>query len=198
VALEQVLRTYADYWVQLSPRMYVTEIERVAALPRAGDDVDLEWLTELLVELLRRPFEGDPTFDPTSSAASGSDAPTVLGPLIDQLRTLAADFLTEESIELDRLADRLEYQATQELPWQIGDMYESNAAMGGLESVQAIGNQPDPVTAELLDMAADPIGVLSWWLSPNTLLGQSPAEAARSGREAEVHFAAQQSLDDSW
>jgi hypothetical protein len=196
--MEQVLRTYAEYWSQLSPRMYVAEIERIAALSPTDEKIELEWLAPLLVELLSRPFDGDPTIDPTISGASDRDTPTVVGPLIDQLRALAADSLNDEWMEFDRLADRLESQAIQDLPWQIGDVYESNEGTYTYETAEAVGNQPDPVTAELLDMAADPEGVLSWWLTPNALLGQSPAEAARSGRTAEVRFAAQQSLDDSW
>jgi hypothetical protein len=44
----------------------------------------------------------------------------------------------------------------------------------------------------------DPLGVISWWLTPNTWLGQPPAQLLGVGHDAEIDYAADQLTNDSW
>ncbi len=49
-----------------------------------------------------------------------------------------------------------------------------------------------------LDGHRDPIGAMSWWLTPNPWLSATPAELLGSGRDAEITYAAAQLANDSW
>jgi len=148
--------------------------------------------------LLTHAFDGDPTLEPDRDDTATDDVRPALRLQIDRLSTLASDSLADELIELDRRADALEDRVRQNLPRTTGDLNQGRPPIADVQTAAVSDNQPDPITAELLDAQDDPVGALSWWMTPNIYLGQSPMDAARSGLVAQVHYAAQQSLDDSW
>jgi hypothetical protein len=52
--------------------------------------------------------------------------------------------------------------------------------------------------SERLDGRQDPLGTLSWWLSPNVWLGTEPATLLGTSREDEIEYALNQLANDSW
>ncbi len=52
--------------------------------------------------------------------------------------------------------------------------------------------------SERLESDRDPLGTLSWWMSPNSWLGTTPAALLGTGRQDEIEYAIEQLANDSW
>jgi hypothetical protein len=44
----------------------------------------------------------------------------------------------------------------------------------------------------------DPLGAISWWLTPNAWLGRPPSQLLGLGRDAEIEYGAEQLDNDNW
>jgi hypothetical protein len=195
--LREVLTAYLENWEDIEARLYVVELERVAAVHRE-DSAELEWLSYSLPAFLGDTVQRESPFDPYSLLDPGEIEATQVESLLGQLRARADEALATDSIALDRLADRLEGVAVDDLSWRLRQLTDVDVLGGSHDPTRAPWAAFIGSAADALDYASDPMGVLSWWFTPNSWLGQAPSQAARFGRDDEVQFAARLSANDSW
>jgi hypothetical protein len=126
--------------------------------------------------------------------------------------------LSNPEIDLEERADQLVDAATRDIVSQsivapVADSLHEVAVIWLQIDGQQIfprfqfrydGNQPigiHDVVRQLYEQLGgpdDPLGAISWWLTPNAWLGVPPAELLGLGRDAEIDYAFQQIANDSW
>ncbi len=195
--VREVLERYVKAWDQISPRMYVSEIVRASAVS-GREDSELEWLARLLPVLLPNDPDQRLSFDPYSLLDAETPSISEIEILCQRLRERAETALADESIGVDLLADGLEELAVAQLTLRFGGGPDGLRGSRSEAVDGSVDGEIFSATADLLGFGDDPMGVMSWWVSPNSWLGESPISAARRGRDAEVVSAARQVFEDSW
>lgn len=212
MALEDALTAVAADWDDILPTLSLRELLFLANPPRnLAED-----LPKLVFDLLARHLV--PSHRAFTLLQKDVDARGRLSPseAVIRIAGSAQAALSDTDIEAEIVTDALLEVAAH------GVASRGYAALGpdtqlpaGVVAIELNGSRVAPAfqfeslddfvlhptfarASERLESERDPLGTLSWWLSPNAWLGATPAALLGTDRQDEVEYAIDQLANDNW
>jgi hypothetical protein len=217
MAIEDALAVIDQTWPEIEPRLTVREIAELADIGYGPAD-KVSDLTELVFFVVVRALPPDhaawSALRSSGTRFSPGVTPVSAEELLSRYITRAQAALARPSIIEDAAADFL-VEAMERIVLRSGVTTEKPVTEAPVLSVNIDRQRVYPLfqfaslsptilhgpvwrlTTEL-GGSEDPLGAIGWWLSPNTWLGQAPAQLLGAGRDAEIEYAAAQLRNDSW
>lgn len=211
VAVEDALAAVAADWDDIFPTLSIRELLLIANPPRslAGD------MPEFVFNVLAQHL------DPKHRAwallqKGGADDRRSSSEAMVRIVSSAQAALSDPDIEGEVATDALLEVAARGMASQGYAAFGLDAELPpGVVAIELNGRRVAPAfqfetlddyvlhptfarASERLDSERDPLGTLSWWMSPNSWLGTTPAALLGTNRQDEIDYAIDQLANDSW
>jgi hypothetical protein len=217
MAIRDALQVIDQSWTEIEPRLTVRELAALAAIQPEHPGWAAEWSESVFVLLSPALPPQHPAWRALRSSGTRftpgqQDTPVdeIIGRFIDRARTAMADPSFDYDIAADSLTDSViqeiissgipaERQVDETVPLAVE--YLGQRFYPRFQFTQSEPSVAEGIVSQVNDLLGgheDPIGAISWWLTPNTWLGQAPAELLGKGRNAEIEYAANQLSNDNW